>query len=247
MDQDVGVVQLDAHLLGIGDEVGAEVAAVELHALDHVQVGLHALGFLDGDDAVLADLVHGVGDELADLVVVVRRDGGDLRDGDAVLHRLGLLLDRVDRHGGGRLDAALDEHRVGAGGEVAQALVHDLLGQDGRGGGAVAGDVVGLAGDFLHHLRAHVLERVLELDLLGDGHAVVGHHGGAELLVEDDVPAAGAEGDLDGVGKDVDAALQGVAGLDVVVDLLGHGLALLSDEVNRAAPSRRSRSPAGGS
>ena len=31
-----------------------------------------------------------------------------------------------------------------------------------------------LRGDLLHHLRAHVLELVLELDLLGDGDAVLG-------------------------------------------------------------------------
>ena len=41
----------------------------------------------------------------------------------------------------------------------------DRLGQHRRGRGAVAGDVGGLRGDFLDHLRAHVLERILELDL----------------------------------------------------------------------------------
>ena len=37
------------HALGVGHEVGREVAAVELHALDHVERGLHALGLFDGD------------------------------------------------------------------------------------------------------------------------------------------------------------------------------------------------------
>ena len=43
--------------------------------------------------------------------------------------------------------------------------------------------------DFLHHLRAHVLELVFELDLLGDRDAVLGDGRGAERLVEDDVAA----------------------------------------------------------
>ncbi len=43
-------------------------------------VGLEALGLFDGDDAVLADLLHRLGDQVADLLVVVRRDGADLRD-----------------------------------------------------------------------------------------------------------------------------------------------------------------------
>ncbi len=35
----------------------------------------------------------------------------------------------------------------------------------------------GLRGNFTHHLRAHVLELVLELDLFGNGHAVFGDGG----------------------------------------------------------------------
>ena len=68
------------HALGVGDEVGGEVAAVELHAFDHFERGLHRAGFLDGDDAVLADLLHGLGDDAADLLVVVGADGADLGD-----------------------------------------------------------------------------------------------------------------------------------------------------------------------
>ena len=38
----------------------------------------------------------------------------------------------------GLVDTAADGQRVGAGGHVAQAVVHDGLGQQGGGGGAVA-------------------------------------------------------------------------------------------------------------
>ena len=41
-------------------------------------------------------------------------------------------------------------------------------------------------------LRAHVLKRIVELDLLGDGHAVVGDERRAELLIEHHVAALGA-------------------------------------------------------
>ncbi len=37
VDQDVGIVEIDAHLLGIGDEVGRDIAAVELHAFHGLQ------------------------------------------------------------------------------------------------------------------------------------------------------------------------------------------------------------------
>ena len=61
VNQQVAVLQRGFHVLLIGDEIGRQVAAVELHALDHVESGVCALGFLDGDGAVLADLVHGFG------------------------------------------------------------------------------------------------------------------------------------------------------------------------------------------
>ena len=66
VDEDEGVLEHRLHALRVGHEVGREVAAVELHALDHVQRRLHRLGFLDGDDAFLADLLHRLGDDLAD-------------------------------------------------------------------------------------------------------------------------------------------------------------------------------------
>ena len=56
VDQDVRVFQLALHLLRVGDEVRRQIAAIELHALDELVVGLQGLAFLDGDDAVLADL-----------------------------------------------------------------------------------------------------------------------------------------------------------------------------------------------
>jgi hypothetical protein len=62
----MGVLEDRLHPLRIRHEVGREVAAVELHALDRLEGGLEALGLLDRDDAVLADLLHGVGDEVAD-------------------------------------------------------------------------------------------------------------------------------------------------------------------------------------
>ena len=89
-----------------------------------------------------------------------------------------------------------------------EALVDHRLAEDDRGGRAVAGDVVGLGRDFLEELRAHVLERIVELDVASDRHAVVGDRRRAELLVEDDVAALGADRDLDGVGELVDAALE---------------------------------------
>src|SRR6185295_15213527 len=52
MDQDIRILKLHRHLLGVGDEVGREIATIELHALDHVEFELDAGCFLDGDHAL---------------------------------------------------------------------------------------------------------------------------------------------------------------------------------------------------
>ena len=221
VDEHVGVLEDGFHALGVGDEVGADVALVELHALGELELGARGRGLLDGDDTVLADLVERVGDRGADLLVL-RGERGDL--GDLVL---GLdLAGGVEQLGGDGLDGlvhpALQTRRGRTGRDVAQALVHHRLGEDGRGRRAVTGDVVGLGGDLLGELGAEVLVGVLELDLASDGHAVVRDRRRTPLLVDDDVAALGAERHLDGVREGVDAALERLAGGVVELQFLGH-------------------------
>jgi len=158
---------------------------------------------------------------LADLLVVVGGDGADVGDVLA-LDRLGHFVDELDGGLDRQVDAALDLHRVGARGDDLRALAVDGLRQQGGGGGAVAGDVGGLRGDLAHHLRAHVLQRIAELDLLGDGDAVLGDRGRAELLLDDDVAALGTEGHLDRVGELVDTPQDRGPRVPGVDDLFGH-------------------------
>src|SRR6202007_1154856 len=85
---------------------------------------------------------------------------------------------------------------------------------------AVTGNVVGLLRYFLDQLGTDLLPRVLELDLLGDGHAIVGDRGCAPPLLESHVPALGAEGYLHGVGELIHAALEAAPGVLVKRDHL---------------------------
>src|SRR5271157_4301961 len=122
VDEDERVLQNDFHALGIGHEVRRQVATVELHAFDDLELGLHRLGFFHGDHAVFADLLHGLGNDAADGLVVVGRDGANLGDHLArnLLRELvesGVLAIAVLVHGSahgsdGLVDAALQRHRV---------------------------------------------------------------------------------------------------------------------------------------
>ena len=136
---------------------------------------------------------------------------------------LGVLLELLDDALDGLVHAALDDHRVGAGGDVLEALGDERLAEHDAGRRAVAGNVVRLGRDFLEQLGAHVLERVIELDVAGDGHAVVGDRGRAELLVQHDVAALGAESHLDRIRQPVHAPLERPTSGLVKDQLLCHG------------------------
>src|SRR5581483_6498366 len=120
----------------------------------------------------------------------------------------------------GLLDAALQRQRVRARRDVLQALANDRLSHHSRGRGAIPRDVVGGSRHFAHELCALVLEDVLDLDLTRDRHTVVGDRRRAELLVEDDIAALGAERYLDGVSHRVDALFERLAGLRLVLEFL---------------------------
>jgi hypothetical protein len=169
-----------------------------------------------------ADGVQGLGDDVADRLVVVGRDRGDpgevLQGVDGVRDRRQVLDDRAH----GEVDAPLDQHRVAARRDRLHALADDGLRDDGGGGGAVADGVVRLDRGFLEDLRAHVLERVAEVDLARDRHTVVGDLRRAGDLLQDDVAALGPEGGLDGFGELVDACFEQVAGFLPELEFLGH-------------------------
>ena len=146
----------------------------------------------------------------------------------------------------GLLDAPLERHRVRTRGHVAQALTDQRLSQHGGGRGAVTGDVVGLLRHFLDQLGPDLLPRVLELDLLGDRHTIVGDGGRAPLLLQDDVAAARAQRHLDGVGEGVHAALEPAARLLVERDHLRHEVlsSVGMTQSRRCRPGARDGRPA---
>ena len=221
--EDGGLLEHALHRLGVGDEVGGEEAAVELHALDDVDVGVHRLAVLDGDDTVLADLVHRARDELADLGVVVRRDRRHLADLVVRADLLARLVEGLADRAYPVAERPVDHRRGGPGGDRAQATLEDCLGEEGRRRGAVAGHVAGLAGDLLDELGTHLLVGVRQLDLLGDGHSVLGHGRRAPSLVEDGVASARSERGHDGFRELLDAEENLLPRVGLEDHLLGHG------------------------
>ena len=88
------------------------------------------------------------------------------------------LLDEVKKR-----NPSLDPARVD---DVVLGVVSPV-GEQGGGCGAIARGIGGLRSDFAHHLGAHILELVLEFDLLRHCDAVLGDARGPKGLVEHDV------------------------------------------------------------
>ena len=206
VQQDVGAFQVDAHGVLIVDEVRRQVAAVELHAFHHIQLVVQAGAFLNGDHAFFAHLLHGVGDDPADVLIGVGGDGANLGDGLVVLARLGDFFKLGDRGMHRGVYAPLDVHRIGASGNRFQALAKDRLGQHRRGGGAVARHIGGLGSHFLDHLRAHVFELVFQFDFLRHGNPVFGDRRRAKTLLHNDIATLRPQGLFNRVCQDVDAS-----------------------------------------
>ena len=220
--EDEGILELALHAIGSGDEVRREIALVELHTLDDVESRLERLGLFDRDRAVLTDLVHRVGNHLADLDVAVGGNRGDLSDLVGRLDLLGELGDRLGNSDGSLVDTVLKSHGIRAGGEVLKSLAVDGLGEERRRRRAVARDVIRLGGDFLNHLSAHILEGIGKLDFLGYGNSVLGDLGRAELLVDDDVTAGRTESRSYGARKLLDTGENLLTSFCIKFNLLSH-------------------------
>jgi hypothetical protein len=80
-----------------------------------------------------------------------------------------------------------------------------------------------LLATFAHHLRAHVLERILEVDFLGDGHAVLGDGGEPNFLSRTTLRPLG-RASPSRVGELVDAAQDRLTRLLAVNNLFCHVL-----------------------
>ncbi|KUI63192.1 hypothetical protein VP1G_11450 [Cytospora mali] len=200
--KDEGVLELHLLGLGIGNEVRRDEATVESHTLGNLELVAHGLALLDGDDTLLANLLHGVGNQLSDVCVTVGRDSGDLGDlltrGDIPLVLLQELHDGIDSG----LDTAAEVHGVAAGGDVLDGLGEDGPGKDCGSSGTVTGDLVGLGGDVLQQLGTEVLKLVLQAGL------------------DQDVSALRTQGSGDSPGERVNTSQESSTALNSKLQLL---------------------------
>jgi hypothetical protein len=242
-EEDKRLLELDLLRLGVGDEVGGDEATVKLHALSNLKLILNSLALLHGDDTLLADLLHCLRKELANELVAVGGDGGDLANlvagGDVALVGLEVLDNGLD----GSLGTSAEVHGVAAGSDVLDGLGEDGASENGGRGGTITSDLVGLAGNVLEETSAEVLELVLEGDGTSDGHTVLCDLGRAIAGLDEDVAALGSEGGGHGPGESVDTLEKSLPALNAELELLYNPISFHSshalDPIDAGVPCAR--------
>ena len=186
-----------SHAAGIVDELRPLVEpALELQPLGHLKRGLGGGRRVEGVVALDAGVMDSPADNRAHFRVPVGRHGGDRGQRREVrrVYGNGDAPEFGHDQSGSPPHAALESLRVGAGGDMAQALAVERAGEDGGCGRPVAGLGVGPLGDLLNKFDALVFPWVGDGNSLGHRHAVLGDQRRPDLPAEDHGVAAGSEG-----------------------------------------------------
>ena len=113
-----------------------------MHALDNFEFSLQRFRFFDRNHALVADFLHRIGKELADFGIAVGGNRADLSDFFVRGDLLRILLQVLDHRFDSKIDAALEIHRVHAGGYGLGAFPYDRVRKN-RGGRRAVTGVVG--------------------------------------------------------------------------------------------------------
>mmetsp|Transcript_24962 Transcript_24962/g.43105 ORF Transcript_24962/g.43105 Transcript_24962/m.43105 type:complete len:411 (+) Transcript_24962:646-1878(+) len=193
VQHDERVLQLTFLGLVVRDEVGGDVTAIELHALDDLELVVQCFAVRHGDNALLADFLHSARDELPNLAITVGGDGSHLCN---LLPRRNEPSTRLELlHNGvyGEVDAPPQIHGIHASSNRFAPLDIYSSSQHRGGGGTVSSHIVGFACNLANKLRTDVLELVLKLYVLGNGHSVLGDLRRSITLVQDDIATLWAQ------------------------------------------------------
>ncbi|EKD80800.1 MAG: hypothetical protein ACD_40C00007G0001, partial [uncultured bacterium] len=115
-DQDIGVLHLGFHVVGIGHKIGRDIAFIKGHTVFVFDFDFKTLALLDFDDSVFANQVESFGDFLTNFFVL----GADGRNLDPVVF-FDVSFDAFE-FGHDGLDRTINppfhEHGVGTGGDI---------------------------------------------------------------------------------------------------------------------------------
>ncbi|KAH3668564.1 hypothetical protein OGAPHI_002318 [Ogataea philodendri] len=195
------VFKFNLSALCLGNEVRRDVTSVESHTLGNLKLIFESLTFLDGDNTLLSDFLHGRSQELTNVSITIGGNSGNLSDLRRGSDFLLVLLQELNHGFDGSLGTSSEVHWVTAGSNVLDRLRENCSTQDGSGSGTVTGTLVRLGGNVLQKLGTKVLKLVLKSNTLGDSHTILGDLWSAEWLLNQNITALRTKGDSNGVSE----------------------------------------------
>ena len=96
------------------------------------------------------------------------------------------------------------------------------LSQQGCGGGAVTGYIVGLGGYFFNKLGTHVFKWILQFDFTGNGNTVINDVRSAEFLVKNYIAALRSQGNLYCISQLVNTLQESCPGFFIIKYFFSH-------------------------
>ena len=142
-----------------------------------------------------------------------------------------MRVQRLDGDTGAPIEPALDVDGAGARHDVIHAVGEDRVRENGRRAGAVADGVTGPLRCLAKHLGAEIFLRVLEIEFLGDGDAVVADDRRTPVLLDQHALRLRPQRDAHRVGEQRRAAQDFFAGRGTKQDLFVCHWALLQSSV----------------
>ena len=227
-NQNQRLLQNRYHLIHIRRHVCGKIPSVELHPFYQSQLCFHGLGFLNGDNAVICNLIHCFRNHLADFLIPC----GDCRYVCNVLacgNGLAHSLDFCNSCFRCLLHPASENNRVCACRNILQTLLNHCLCQNGRCCSTVAGNIICLCRNLFYQLCAHVFIGVFQLDILCNGNAVVCNQGRSEFSVQNHVSALGPQCYLYCICQLIHTCRHCVSGIGAVFDFFCHNAFLQSN------------------
>ena len=180
------------HPLRVGDEVRADVTPIEVHPLHILRLRFDPLALLDRHHPLGAHLLQHIRQHLPDFGII-GRNRRHLRHLIPPLHRRGDPRQFLDHRRHPLIQPPLDRHRIRPRRHVLHPVPHQAMRQHRGGRSPVPRHIVSLAGRLLDQLRPHILKRLRQLHLLGDGNAVIGNHRRPPLLLQRHIPPLGPQ------------------------------------------------------
>ena len=212
VDKNVGVLHYSLHLIGVGNKVAREVTSIKLHTLYNADACFAALAFFDGDNAVFANLTHGISKKFSYFGVVVGTYRGHLFNlVVVVVYLFGCFADVIYNNFHSLVDTAFQIHWVCASRYVLQALVNNGLRKNSSSGCTVASIVARFRCNTLYELCTRVFEVIFQLNFLCNGNSVFGNLRCTEFLFNHHVATFWAKRNFNGVSQFVYTIFKQVA------------------------------------